>query len=171
MYKHNDLKGLRFGRLEVICENGRSKDRHIMWLCRCDCGNEMTAMGKDLLSGHTQSCGCKQKDTLSDLRYKHGDRDARLYSVWKSMKKRCENQNCKSYKNYGKKGVSVCPEWHEYAEFKRWALKNGYDETAPHGACTIDRINPYGNYEPSNCRWVGMDVQAKNKRADMRGDA
>jgi len=29
---------------------------------------------------------------------------------------------------------------------------------------TIDRINTYGNYEPSNCRWTTQVVQACNKK-------
>lgn len=28
---------------------------------------------------------------------------------------------------------------------------------------TLDRVNPDGNYEPSNCRWVTMRVQQNNK--------
>ena len=84
------------------------------------------------------------------------------------MKKRCENKNCKSYKWYGAKGVSVCDEWHDYSAFKKWALDNGYDEKAEKGECTIDRINPYGDYEPSNCKWVSMAEQARNKRNSVQ---
>ena len=47
---------------------------------------------------------------------------------------------------------------------------NGYDENAPYGECTIDRINPFGDYAPNNCRWVNMMVQSHNKRARMDGD-
>ena len=84
----------------------------------------------------------------------------------------CENSNHRDYKLYGAKGVTVCEEWHDYTVFKEWTLKNGYNENAEKGECTIDRINPYGNYEPSNYRWVSMEVQRKNKRVhqDTRGD-
>ena len=171
MYKFNDLTEKRFEKLTAIEQAGRSKDRHILWKCKCDCGNIVLVSGHDLVSGHTKSCGCLQKERTSEVRYKHGDRDARLYSVWKTMKKRCENPKSKSYQWYGAKGVSVCEEWHDYSVFKEWALNNGYDESAIKGQCTIDRINPYGNYEPDNCRWISITEQAKNKRlnADMRG--
>ena len=164
MYKCNNLKGMTFGRLTVIREEGRTKDRHILCRCRCKCGNIANVSSRDLVTGHTKSCGCLQKDILRDIRYKHGDRDGRLYSIWKSMKKRCENPNCKSYKWYGAKGVSVCDDWHDYRVFKEWAINNGYDENAEYGQCTIDRINPFGNYEPTNCRWATLAEQARNKR-------
>ena len=82
------------------------------------------------------------------------------------------NPKDKSYKWYGAKGISVCPEWHDYSTFKKWAISNGYDENAKQWDCTIDRINPYGDYEPSNCRWASMAEQAKNKRgsAKMEGE-
>lgn len=164
MYKHNDLANLRFGRLYVVSDIGRTKDRHILWHCVCDCGNSVNVSSHDLLNGHTQSCGCLQKARTHEARYIHGDRDARLYKIWQSMKKRCESPQCKSFRWYGAKGVTVCDEWHEYSAFKEWAVQNGYNENAKYGECTIDRIDPFGNYEPQNCRWVSFTEQAKNKR-------
>ena len=166
MYKHNDLTGKVFGKLTVISEDGRTADRCIRWKCLCECGNEVSTSGRSLTSGHTRSCGCLQKETTSALRRIHGDRDARLYAVWKGMKRRCENKTDNSYQWYGAKGVSVCEEWHDYAAFRAWAIANGYDENAEYGKCTIDRIDPCGNYEPSNCRWVSMAEQNRNKRRE-----
>lgn len=80
------------------------------------------------------------------------------------MKQRCELETSLHYKSYGGRGIKLCDEWHDYETFKNWAYSSGYDENAPRGQCTIDRIDVNGNYEPSNCRWVSMEVQAKNKR-------
>ena len=103
MYKFNDLTGKKYNHLTVVKQNGRTKDRHILWECVCDCGNTVYVSSRDLITGHTKSCGCIQKDAVKKSRLVHGDRDARLYRVWKSMKKRCENSNDKSYKYYGAK--------------------------------------------------------------------
>jgi hypothetical protein len=47
--------------------------------------------------------------------------------------------------------------------FKDWAYANGYSDEL-----TIDRIDVNGNYEPSNCRWVGWDVQMNNQRTNVK---
>lgn len=91
--------------------------------------------------------------------------DDRLYVVWGSMKARCNNPHNPAYKNYGGRGIKICTEWNNnFCAFKAWALANGYDYDAPYGQCTIDRIDNDKGYEPSNCRWVSMKVQSKNKR-------
>ena len=57
--------------------------------------------------------------------------------------------------------------------FREWAKKSGYDPYAPRGKCTLDRINSFGNYEPSNCRWATVTEQNRNQRdakvADWEG--
>ena len=44
------------------------------------------------------------------------------------------------------------------------AIANGYDENAPRGQYTIDRIDVNGDYEPPNCRWITIEEQQKNKQ-------
>lgn len=52
-----DLTGKRFGRLTVIKRIGNN-GRQALWLCECDCGNEIQVTTNHLTSGNTQSCGC-----------------------------------------------------------------------------------------------------------------
>ena len=88
----------------------------------------------------------------------------RLNNVWSGMKERCYNPNATNYGAYGARGITVCTEWRDsFQAFYDWAMENGYDTTAKRGECTLDRIDVNGNYEPNNCRWVSMKVQAVNK--------
>ena len=80
------------------------------------------------------------------------------------MRNRCYDKNRKCYPSYGGRGIKVCDEWlHDYAAFREWAMRSGYDPNAPRGMCTLDRIDNDGDYCPENCRWVSMDVQRWNK--------
>ena len=95
---------------------------------------------------------------------RHGYKNTRLYNVWALMKNRCHCKTSDNYKNYGARGIEVCEEWrHSFLNFHDWAIKNGYDENAKKGQCTLDRINVNGNYCPENCRFITIDEQANNK--------
>lgn len=159
-----NLIGQRFGRLTVIERAENNKRGNTMWLCRCDCGNNTIVIGSDLKNHTTQSCGCLHNDLLRKASTKHGQSRSRLHYVWKGMKSRCYNKNHKNYKHYGGRGISIDPRWNDFAIFQEWALKNGYDETAPYGQCTLDRIDVNGNYCPENCRWTDMKTQNNNQR-------
>lgn len=90
----------------------------------------------------------------------HGESKSHLYIVWASMKRRCYNPNSKDYKNYGGRGIILCPEWKEnFTLFRDWAIKNGYKQ-----GLQIDRKDTNGNYEPSNCRWVTQIENENNRR-------
>lgn len=76
---------------------------------------------------------------------------------------RCYRKENSNYKYYGERGISVCEQWRCDSHcFEKWALDNGYRE-----GLSIDRINPNGNYEPSNCRWVTIAEQASNTRKNV----
>lgn len=164
----NDLTGNRYGRLTVVEVAGKAKDRHTLWKCRCDCGNDVVVSSISLTSGKTKSCGCLKAEATGNRRRTHGGSTERLYTVWEGIKKRCYSPSCPDYKDYGAKGVKMCEEWHDYGSFRSWALANGYNPEGKYGECTIDRINPYKDYEPSNCRWIPNSEQARNKRSNYK---
>lgn len=66
MGKIKDQTGKIYGRLTVIKSDGLSNDNRIMWLCKCICGNFTRVRGTDLRSGHTTSCGCYNKELITN---------------------------------------------------------------------------------------------------------
>lgn len=82
----------------------------------------------------------------------------REFHRWRTMHRRCYDQNAEGYKYYGQKGVSVCDRWGRFENF--------FEDmgVCPGDGYSLDRIDPYGNYEPGNCRWATAAEQAKNKR-------
>jgi hypothetical protein len=57
MSRKIDLVGQKFGRLMVI-EPSSPRGKRSTWKCLCDCGAEKIAVGHELKSGDTRSCGC-----------------------------------------------------------------------------------------------------------------
>lgn len=184
--------GKRIGRLTLVSRQRVHSDAYgnrWQWHCLCDCGNEIDVLtfrlgsskhGKYTNSGITD-CGNHTKEKLSIIGKKGtksqdelSDADERspwrrLYIKWVDMHKRCENPNSSSFKYYGERGISVCPQWGTFASFKQWAIEQGYntlDTNRSHQ--TIDRIDTNGDYEPTNCRLTSVKVQNMNRRNTVR---
>lgn len=66
MATFQDLTGQRFGKLVVLERASNSaSDNKVQWLCKCDCGNTTVVRARCLMSNHTRSCGCFQKEQVS----------------------------------------------------------------------------------------------------------
>jgi hypothetical protein len=60
---------------------------------------------------------------------------------------------------YGAKGIKVCDRW--LKSFENFLEDMG---PKPVKGWHIDRIDPYGNYEPGNCQWLSPGDNLKKAR-------
>lgn len=64
------LEGKKFGKLLVVEEIFISSDNHKL-RCLCDCGNEIVLSRRDVMTGHTKSCGCLKKEFMKEYYENH----------------------------------------------------------------------------------------------------
>lgn len=156
------LRGVtRFGRLTFICEGEPYISKHKpvrRARVRCDCGIVKDIRVGNLVGGTAISCGCYSIELSTNRLTKHDAYYTPEYSSWSSMVRRCTSPRATSWPRYGGRGIRVCDRWLE-------SFENFYADMGvrPEGT-SIDRINPNGNYEPSNCRWATNKQQRNNRR-------
>ena len=134
----------------------KSNQKATYGLFECQyCGKQFECATNNINSGHTKSCGCQS--TYNNL---YGLSKSRFYEIWKAMRDRCNNPKHKVYKNYGGRGITVCEEWLDIANFVAWA-----EATHPNiEGVSLDRIDNDKGYSPDNCRWATREIQNTNQR-------
>jgi len=169
--KRIDMTGQRFGRLVVVkfsyTAKYAGKGRAAHWQCVCDCGRKTIVARNNLLNGSVVSCGCKQQEDRirqgkANRRHGHSNRGSRLYQTWFTMRARCNNPKHTYFENYGGRGIKVCERWEIFENFLADMAPR------PNGR-TLDRIDPDGDYEPSNCRWATARQQRHNQSKKFTG--
>lgn len=153
------VPGSKFDRLTVLA-SAPAKNKKSRWLCRCECGKEKVVQSYYLSTKHTRSCGCLSVDTSTVLNTTHGMTYTRTYTVWSTMRARCNNPYHKKYYRYGGRGISVCTRWDDYNLFLEdmGEARPGY---------SLDRVDNDRDYSPSNCRWATAKEQANNTRRNV----
>jgi len=124
------------------------------WECSCDCGNKKIVWASNLLSGHTQSCGCFRSEIVRT----HDKSRTQEYKAWTNMWSRCTTPSSTGFHNYGGRAIRVCERW---SDFNNFLTDMGMRPSPRH---SIDRIDVNGNYEPTNCRWAEAKQQGRNRR-------
>lgn len=120
------------------------------------CGNSWEVITAHINTGHTKSCGC----FITKLNITHGMSQNKFYQTWYGMLQRCNNLESTNYKYYGDRGIIVCEEWLDVANFVAWCeLTNPNIE-----GYSLDRIDNDKGYSPENCTWSDKTTQAINQR-------
>lgn len=160
-----DLTGIQFKYLFVLRRVKDDKNYNTRWLCECTCGRRHIIYGDNLRRRPETSCGCVKGDKITKRKIKHGHSMNKTaeYRAWGAMINRCYNPiESKSKRHYYDKNITVCDRW--LKSFDNFFLDMGKRPSDKH---SLDRIDVYGNYEPNNCRWATIEVQANNKTINV----
>lgn len=140
--------------LSEFHEEGRAKGKF-----KCsNCGAEFIGRMSNTRKRTGYCFSCKNKSAgVKRRKHGHNNRNSRLHVMWSNMKRRCLNPVGKEKTIY--QGINLCTEWNDFSQFLSWAVANGYRDDL-----TIDRRETTGNYEPSNCHFVGYSYQSANRK-------
>lgn len=159
----DEFIGKKFGRLTILEFKGKDKWNHKHYSCKCDCilGTEKIISIYSLKSGATKSCGCLHREIVKEKHWKtHGLSRHPLYKTWQNIMDRCYKKECKGYKRYGGRGISVCERWHDVTNFVIDV------EPIRIPGRTLHRKDNNGNYELSNVTYATAKTQASVRRSN-----
>lgn len=136
------------------------------WLVRCNlCGTEYKARAANIKTRNR--CVCVDCAPKLHYKYEGGKQNHPLHVTWELIKRRVDNTSNKKQSNDALyNGINICKEWLDFSTFVEWAETNGYKK-----GLTIDRIDPYGDYSPNNCRWTDLSTQAANKKISSKNSS
>ena len=127
------------------------------WAIECPVCGSITSRGNKEMRKRRASPGGKWQCTCSGVKARHGMTGTPTMISWQGMIQRCYNENANKYDDYGGRGISVCDRWRVFRNF--------LEDMGPRPeGTTLDRIDPNGNYEKSNCRWASQATQNDNTR-------
>ena len=165
-----DITGKKIGHLTAL-RFDHMKGKKSYWEFKCICGN--TCIKRSDCLNEDSSCGCwtkKRKSELMNERHsndEHHDSKTRFYSIWNGAKTRCTNSNDSHYYLYGGRGIKF--EWVSYIDFKKDMYESYLQACKLYGEenVSIERLNVNGNYCKTNCKWIHIKQQAKNRRTNV----
>lgn len=121
-----------------------------------DCAKPIVA--KDLCDMHRKRLA--RHGHLEDTRPENWGQAEKhpLYKLWCGMRRRCSDEKCKSYMDYGARGITVCARWLDF-----WFFVEDVGER-PTRKHQLDRRDNNKGYKPGNVRWATPSEQARNRR-------
>lgn len=155
-----DIIGEKFGLLTVRTflekKEGSSQNRYY-YNCECDCGEWKRVERSNLITEHTNSCGClkKKKGDKNKCWKGHGEISGRM---WSAIKSKAQERSL-SFE------ITIEDAWKQFEEqagkcaltglpISLLSPKDSYsDKTA-----SLDRIDNTKGYEKGNIQWLHKDV-------------
>lgn len=166
--------GTKFGRLMSTGKsyNDERSRRFVEFICSC--GKIIWRRFDGVKNAPNASCGCFNAERIkaNPPHTTHGLNSHPLWDVYRAIIDRCTRPSCNRYKNYGAKGVIICPEWKgNYPAFYEWAINNGWKE-----GLQLDKDIKYKEkhgtntgmiYSPEYCSFITSKENNRNRTTSV----
>jgi hypothetical protein len=160
--------------VHVVSPAGVSIHGKSQWNCVCPCGKDFIALGSELRSNHTRSCGCYSRSGTFVTKHGHrsvtkgSNQQSPMYTLWMNLRERCSNPQHPHFQDYGGREISYPKSWDSFESFLQDVeLTIGPKPPTVKGDeryWSIDRINNDKSYAVDNIRWANPITQANNRR-------
>lgn len=150
--------GKKINRWTIISANILNTKK---WNCRCECGTEKAVNSYTVRNGISKSCGCLSSEIATKESTTHGLSKSSEYHIYRTMVSRCYNENNKTYKRYGGRGIKVCDRW--LNSFENFIEDVGF---RPGKGYSLERKDNEKGYSPENCVWADALTQGNNCRSN-----
>lgn len=168
-----DLTGTRFGKLLVESVHSRTRNGHIRWQCKCDCGREHNALSTHLLSNLITHCGCVPRKSGTDHPQWTGYGEI-SGKVWDDIKRGSSEQKGRRKLDFD---ITIEYAWELFVKQNRKCALSGEILYFPHSDrywadkqnsrnASLDRIDSSKGYIEGNVQWVHKDVNLMKNRLD-----
>jgi hypothetical protein len=169
---HKNKIGMKFDMLTIIGLGKRDKNNLMLYECQCECGNIKWYRFEDLKKLKSpKSCGCSRVYDFSNRKKDNRVFIKEIKSRYNGIKQRCYVENCKSYKWYGAKGVTMCDEWlNDFDKFYDWCIENGFKKELhidKDELCIKNGIEPH-IYSPETCRFITLAENNGNQSSNYK---
>lgn len=156
----DDIIGSTFGSLivtslESVSRHPKHNRNVYRYLCSCKCGNIRTVIRSNLVTGHTNSCGCLKKRTGSNNPTYTGTGEL-SGKAWSSIRHKALSRGLE---------ITITPEeaWSKYesqnGRCALTALPIHFSKTNEHDRdASLDRIDNTTGYVSGNIQWVHKDI-------------
>lgn len=149
---------------------GRPKGKVVRCvLLRClHCGNSFERLLANVLRTKQKCCSSSCYMRLTEA-IEGGNEKHPLYSRWLAMRQRVYNPTNNSYKNYGKRGITIEDGLDDFLTYVTYITKLPKYSEENLNNLQLDRIDNNSNYRFGNLRWTDRSTQIANQRPNSRG--
>jgi len=170
-----DLTGQKLNKLLIIKRIGSTRGGSRLWICRCECGKEVSYSSDHLTrkKNPVKSCGCLKKSMKGSNHPQWGGYGDISGGWWRDhvVRSAMGSNLSKSTRKPLSLTISIEDAWNLFVQQGKKCALSGLsiriDQTNKYNTASLDRINSEKGYDLGNIQWVHKHVNIMKNKFDQ----